>query len=173
MQSVFDAGLRHVLHWEGGESNDARDPGGHTNMGTTQRTLDRVRRKHPEAGLPESVSDLTYEHVRFIYRVEYWDLCRCSDLPAAAAIMVLDAAVNQGPEDAGRFLQYACGTKPDGMIGPKTIAAANNCDAGRLVREFGSRRATDYALLDNLDDIYGLGWMRRLFACYDLARTFL
>jgi len=173
MQGVFEQALEHVLRFEGGEVNDPRDPGGHTNQGVTQRTLDRVRRKYPDAGLPESVSDLEHRHTRFIYKVEYWDLCRCSDLPASVAVQVFDAAVNQGPVDAGRFLQKAAGAYVDGKIGPKTVAAANNCDPAKLAREFASHRGHDYSLLDHLDDIFGLGWMRRLFACYDLARSLI
>lgn len=169
MLGAYDQGLQHVLSWEGGEVNDPRDPGGHTNMGVTQKTLDRVRWKYPDAGLPKSVSDLRHEHVRFIYKVEYWDVCRCSELPAAVAVLVFDAAVNQGPEDAITFLQKAAGAYVDGRIGPQTIGAANNCDPRKLAREYAAFRAHDYALLDHLDDIYGLGWMRRLLACYDLA----
>ncbi len=126
MQGVFDQSLSHVLDFEGGEVNDPRDPGGLTNRGVTQRTLDRCGKKYPEAGLPESVSDLEHEHVRFIYKVEYWNKCRCGDLPAPVAVLVFDAAVNQGPNDAGVFLQLAGGSLVDGLIGPKTIAAANN-----------------------------------------------
>ena len=173
MQGVYQMGLAHVLSWEGGEVNDSRDPGGHTNMGVTQKALDDARWKYPDAGLPKSVSDLDHEHVQFIYRKEYWDKCRCSELPAAVAVQVFDAAVNQGPKDAITFLQKAAGAYVDGKIGPKTIAAANNCDPGKLAREFAAHRGHDYALLDHLDDIYGLGWMRRLFACYDLARSLI
>lgn len=169
MQGAYQMGLTHVLNWEGGEVNDPRDPGGHTNFGITQKTLDRARWKWPDAGLPKSVSDLEPEHVQFIYRKDYWDVCRCSELPAAVAVQVFDAAVNQGPEDAIRFLQKAAGAKADGKIGPLTISAANNCDAHKLAREFAAYRGHDYALLDHLDDIYGLGWMRRLMACYELA----
>lgn len=173
MQGVYHAALAHVLAYEGGEVNDPRDPGGHTNMGITQRTLNRVRRAHPGAGLPLSVSDLTQANVEFLYRVEYWDRCRCADLPGAIAILMFDCAVNQGVNDAIRFLQRAAGATVDGIIGPRTIADANMCDAGKLLREFAALRGYDYALLDNLDDRFGLGWMRRLFACYDLAITFL
>lgn len=173
MLGVFDQGLAHVLNFEGGEVNDPRDPGGHTNRGVTQRTLDRCREEYPESGLPESVSDLSHDHVRFIYKVGYWNKCRCGDLPAPVAVLVFDAAVNQGPNDAGVFLQLAAGSLVDGLIGPKTIAAANNCDPAKLAREYAALRGHDYAMLDHLDDIYGLGWMRRLFACYDLARSLI
>jgi lysozyme family protein len=173
MQSVYQAALAHISAYEGGEVNDPSDPGGHTNMGITQRTLDRVRRKHPDAGLPISVSDLTRANVEFIFRVEYWNPCRCSDLPGAIAIMAFDCAVNQGIGDAIRFIQRSAGATVDGLIGPKTIAAANHCDSAKMLREMAALRGYDYALLDNLDDRFGLGWMRRLFACYDLAIKFL
>lgn len=166
---VFDTALEHVLRYEGGEVNDPNDPGGHTNYGITQEALDRARWKYPDNGLPKSVSDLDAYTVRFIYRADYWDTCRCSDLPAAVAVLVFDCAVNQGTRDAALFLQRVAGATEDGKIGPRTVAAANQCDTGKLCREYAARRGYDYALLDHLDDRYGLGWMRRLFACYDLA----
>ena len=173
MLAVLEQGLAHVLRWEGGEVNDPKDPGGHTNFGITQNTLDRNRWKYPDAGLPKSVSDLEPHHVRFIYVADYWDVCRCNDLPAAVAVLVFDCAVNQGTRDAGFFLQRAAGAREDGVIGPKTVAAANNCDPAKLAREVAAQRANDYALLDHLDDRFALGWMRRLFACYDLSRSLL
>lgn len=172
-KAVFEAALDHVLRYEGGEVHDPADPGGHTNYGITQRTLDGQRWKHPNMGLPKSVSDLDSEHVRFIYHVGYWDVCKCSQLPAAVAILTFDAAVNQGTRDAALFLQRAAGATEDGKIGPLTIQAANTCDPAKLAREVAALRGFDYALLDHLDDRFGLGWMRRLFAAYDLARSFL
>ena len=163
MQGVFEQALEHVLRFEGGYVNDPHDPGGETIYGIS-------RRHHPDAwanGKP------TKDDAKGIYFRDYWKRCRCSDLPAAVAVQVFDSAINQGAKDAVRFLQLASGATPDGIIGPMTIKAANLCDPGRLVQAFAVERAYDYALLDHLDDRYGRGWMRRLFACYDLARSLI
>lgn len=163
MQSVFEKALEHVLQFEGGYVNDPHDPGGETIYGIS-------RRHHPEAwkdGKP------TKKLAAEIYRRMYWERLRCSELPAAVAVLVFDGAINQGRSDSVRFLQLASGARVDGVIGPMTIRAANLCDPGKLARGYAVERAYDYALLDHLDDRYGRGWMRRLFDCYDLARSLL
>ncbi|BES72180.1 glycoside hydrolase family 108 protein [Marinobacter nanhaiticus D15-8W] len=163
MQSVFEQALEHVLRFEGGYVNDPHDPGGETVYGIS-------RRYHPNAwkhGKP------TKADAAEIYLKQYWQRCRCSELPAAVAVQVFDGAVNQGCTDSVRFLQLASGAKPDGIMGPMTIKATNMCDPAKLAQGYAVERAYDYALLDHLDDRYGRGWMRRLIACYDLARSYL
>ncbi len=159
MQGVFDRAMDHVLAFEGGYVNDPQDPGGETIYGIS-------RRHHPEAwqdGRP------TQDQAKAIYLRDYWQGCRCSDLPAAVAVLVFDGAINQGQSRAVKCLQEALGVTVDGLIGPKTIAAANNCDAGKLARCVVVERAYHYGQLNKIFGRFGRGWMRRLIACYDLA----
>jgi len=154
---------------EGGLVDDPRDPGGRTNMGVTQRRLDSARISHPDLGLPHKVDDLTRDQVVTIYRVCEWAWIQGSRLPSPLALLMFDSAINQGATKAVEFLQSALRVKRDGVLGPITIAAARNADIKALCLEYASQRGLHYATLDKLDDIYGLGWMRRLFACYTLA----
>lgn len=168
MTRAFDFCAKRVLAHEGGEVNDALDPGGHTNLGITQTTLDRARRTI--LSLPASVSDLTRGQALAIYEALYWRPIRGDELPLGLALIVFDACVNQGERDASRFLQQAVGAEVDGRVGPKTVEAALLTDRRKAVLEVASRRMADYMQTgDGLRARFGLGWSRRL--CSILAEA--
>lgn len=156
----FETALAHVLHWEGGFADHPADPGGATNFGITHGVVAAWR------GTPVSRDDvraLTVEEAGAIYRARYWDACQCSDLPPGVDLMVFDAAVNHGPRQAARFLQRALSVADDGVIGPKTLAAAARQDASQTVYEIAARRMVFYARLNTFPS-FGLGWARRLMS---------
>lgn len=66
---------------------------------------------------------ITRAHAELLFRQDYWDPCRCDELPPGLAIAVADAAYNQGPRTAGALLQRALGVTQDGIVGDKTIRA--------------------------------------------------
>lgn len=169
MSRAFDAALKVVLHHEGGYVDHPKDPGGRTNMGITQKTLD-----HANAigilGLPKDVRDLTREQVADLYRAKYWAAINGNVLPEGVALILFDCAVNQGVTRAVKILQESLGVEPDGIIGSATLAAATAKNPADLIREIAARRAWAYMKLDLLDDTFGLGWARRLFDVYDHAQ---
>ncbi len=153
-----------VLKLEGGYVDDPADPGGATNMGITRATLAAWRGVSPASALAKAeVKALGRAEAAEIYRGQYWNRCRCGDLPAGLDLAVFDFAVNSGPDRAIRALQGAVGVSSDGIIGPITLAAvadrrsvldkliATICD-GRL--SFLQRLAT-YAT-------FGRGWSSRV-----------
>lgn len=83
-------------------SDDPIDPGGRTNLGITQRTLDAWRADHPDA--PTRVDDLTIDTVGPIYRDRYWLKAGCDQLPEPLALVVFDTAVNLGVTRAKALL---------------------------------------------------------------------
>lgn len=134
--SDFEKALSFVLGSEGGFSDDPRDRGGATNMGVTQGTLDRARKRIP--GLPESVKDLTRAQAAEIYRVFYWEKSKADMMPRPLCVLHFDAAVNHGVGGAGRLLQRTINSYAatagidarvdvDGAVGPKTLAALCRC----------------------------------------------
>jgi len=158
MNNMFDKAVAFVLEHEGGAAitDDPNDPGGLTKYGISQRSFPDL-----------DIRALSEGEAVMIYKVRYWDKCRCSELPGDLAIIVFDAAVNQGPMAAAKTLQQALGVNVDGIIGPATIAAA--CRAGRsALSELVARRMVMYGLNPNFTR-YGLGWSRRLSACHELA----
>lgn len=165
----FDKFAEHIRKEEGGYSNNPVDPGGATNMGITQRELDRSRAAYPDLRLPLNVKDLTWPQAKEIYRRNYWNEVRGDDLPVGIGLLVADAAVNQGTVRAKRWLQEAAGVKVDGWIGPGTLSAVRKANQLELMGEVAARRAHHYMLQDSIDDTFGLGWARRLFRIYNAA----
>lgn len=164
----FDHALAFTLAWEGGYSNHPRDPGGSTNLGVTQRTLDIFRRRHVDWNLPADVRNLTRPQAARIYRAGYWDPVRAGELPEGVALFVFDVAVNHGPGRAIRWLQKAVGADVDGVVGPKTINLAWQTPERTVIRELGTLRGLGYVATGNMET-FGVGWFRRLMGCVQEA----
>src|SRR5690554_4580996 len=165
----FLRSLRFVRRWEGGWSDHKDDPGGATQYGITLATYTNWRRSQ---GLPEpSAADLraiSEEEVEAIYQQNYWEACRCDELPPPIALVVSDMAVNAGPSRSIRLLQEALGVSVDGAIGPKTLGAARAADPQAVAAEFTARRSMYYAGLSTFRT-FGLGWLRRTAAALSTA----
>jgi lysozyme family protein len=143
-----------ILELEGGLVDDPRDPGGLTKYGISLAAYPKLGR--------QGILELTLDEARAIYRRDFWDAARCSELPAEMRLAVFDAAINQGVRTAIRTLQKVLGVPVDGIIGPKTLSAAAKADCQKLVVDFMAERAGRYAALATFKT-FGLGWMRRLF----------
>lgn len=155
--TTFDKALELVLEHEGGYVDHPDDPGGRTIYGISERS-------HPDAwraGIP------TREQAAAIYRRDYWDRCGCDRLPPAVAVIVFDAAVNQGAAWAAKTLQRVLGVAQDGVIGPVTAAAAARNPAA-TVAAFSAARLRHYASLRTFGT-FGKGWSFRLAAVTDSA----
>lgn len=150
---IFDAAFLLVVAAEGGEkvTDDPRDPGGLTKWGICQRS-------YPDL----DIRALTESDAREIYRRDYWDACKCDELPWPLSLYVFDAAINQGVSAAARMLQKAVDATVDGKIGPKTLAAAKSHTEWRAAR-FMALRAMRYNKTKNFDR-FGMGWLTRIFA---------
>lgn len=169
MKGNFLTSLALVLHHEGGWSDHAADPGGATMQGITLATysswLGRQATKAELRAIP-------YDHVHTIYRTRYWDTVRGDDLPAGADLAVFDMSVNSGPPRAARMLQRAVGAKPDGVIGPQTLALARAWNPAELIDQYHTDRQRFLNRLSN-NGTFGKGWTRRVDetreACLRLA----
>ncbi len=151
--SNFETFVTRVLEHEGGFVNHPRDPGKATNFGITQR----VARAH---GFTGDMRNLPRSKAIEIYRTDYWQAIRGEELPPAVAWQVMDCAVNHGVRRAIQFLQRAVGTTPDGIFGPKTLAAAKAADAVQVVLMINAARLQFYTELDTWAT-FGKGWVRR------------
>ena len=102
MRENFLNSFYKTLTHEGGYVNHPNDPGGPTMLGVTLGTY----REH--FGTGKTIGDLKKipaEDVQYIYRVGYWNECKCDDLPIGVDHLVFDYAVNSGPGTAIRDLQ--------------------------------------------------------------------
>jgi lysozyme family protein len=96
-----------------------------------------------------------------IYRQRYWSPICGERMAPALALLVFDAAVNNGVSRAVRLLQASVGAKEDGLLGPRTLAAVAASDPVAICREFQARRLLFMVGLPAWRS-FGLGWARRL-----------
>lgn len=110
-----------VVRREGGFSHLAADRGGATRWGITQTTLSAWRGK---AVTIADVQALTEIEAADIYQALYFTRPGINQLWEGLQPVMLDFAVNSGPQVAIMALQEILGIKPDGIIGPFTVAAS-------------------------------------------------
>ena len=146
-----------LLEHEGGYVNHPSDPGGMTNLGITKRTYDEF---HGTDIDEEGMRQLTRADVEPIYRANYWNRCRCQDLPAGVDWAVFDFAVNSGTGRAAKALQQAVEAVQDGSIGPMTLMAVKDFEVTNIINRIAVYREQFYRSLSNFDT-FGKGWIRR------------
>ena len=159
----FETALTHVLRVEGGYVNNPDDHGGATNKGITQAVYDAYRNDRDLA--PRPVKQINDGEVAAIYRERYWAVGKCELLPAKLGLVHMDACVNHGPGRAARMLQEAVGATPDGIIGPRTLAAVHAIPEADAVAKYLCLREDFYARLaakDATQHQFLKGWLWRL-----------
>lgn len=158
----FDAACALVVGAEGGYSADPRDAGNWTGGAVYSGELRGTKFGISAAAYPTlDIKGLTLADAQAIYRRDYWGHMQCDALPAPVALLVFDAAVNQGVWPATRFLQAAADVRQDGEIGPETLAAVGVVDVLTLVGELAWHRDRSYHE-DATWMLYGHGWITRL-----------
>lgn len=161
-----------VLGWlglsEGGEVNHPDDPGGHTNHGVTQKTLDAWRKSN---GLgPQSVSHLTKDEADTIFIDNYFRPVWFDRLPSGLDYAMIDYAINSGPARAIKAIQKIVGTKADGVLGVNTMAKINARKAGELVVALCEERFAFMKRLKNWKTFKG-GWTTRVMGAEEGAQV--
>ena len=157
MKENFNVALQHMLRHEGGFINHPRDPGGMTNLGVTARTWEDWIGHAPSE---KEMRELTPEKVAPLYKRKYWDAIKGDDLPSGVDYCVFDCAVNSGPGRAAKMLQEVVGVKPDGGIGPITLAAVKAVDPVVLISKYSDKRLQFWQSLPTFET-FGKGWTRR------------
>lgn len=147
-----------VLKHEGGWVDNPKDPGGETNMGITKRVWEEWVGHPVPAG---ALKKLTVADVEPIYRKKYWDAIKGDQLPLGVDYVVFDYAVNSGVTRAVRQLQNCVGTEADGLIGPKTLAAASSKNSVDLCNCMCDNRLAFLKTLPIWPN-FSKGWSRRI-----------
>lgn len=164
MEYNFPSIMSETKKWEGGYVNHPRDPGGATNLGITQATLDAERNRNPAAGLPSDVINLTTAQAADIYRRSYWDAVQGDKLPSGLDHVAFDGAVNSGPRRGAKWLQIGVGASPDGKIGLRTLSRATALTADARGQAITKACDARRGFLRGLRTFgtFGRGWMRRV-----------
>ena len=170
----LDSSCQPVPRGRTGYTDHAKDRGGETNWGITNR----VARENGYTGL---MSCLPYVTALSIYRHKYWAEIRGDEITdQAIAEEMLDTAINCGPGTAVRFLQrtlnllnkeevrYANITE-DGRMGPATLATLSTAlaavsDYNRLIHKalncFQGERYAQICEEDEEQEANFPGWLR-------------
>ena len=163
----FAKAVKVELVYEGGYSDHPNDPGGVTLEGIIQRVYDGYRKRKGRPlrpltaamrGTPEWILERNE-----IYKAQFWDACRCDELPDGIDLVVLDCAVNSGPYQAALWLQRALRyNNVDGHIGEGVLMAARaHPDHDQVIADLLARRLGMLKRLKTWDD-FGNGWGRRV-----------
>lgn len=158
----FSSAIKKMLNLEGGKTYEKSDRGGKTNFGITQRTFNTWRDsiKQPRA----DVFKITQEEAKEIYKKNYWDLIKGSQLPHDVAQAILSMALTDGPQDAIRHTQKILGIPPTGIMGPITMKSIWSA-----AKQKGTKKLTNYIVdkqiqryqSDEQAKTYGKGWTNR------------
>ena len=173
MTDTFDISFNNLLGWEGGYGNNAKDPGGPTNLGVIQTEYNAYRTRK---GLPaQSVKRITLAEAEEIYRNEYWTPTRCDELNPGVANCLFDGDVNSGDQRGVTWLQRAINETSgcaavdiDGSCGPLTVAAANALPPDKLIDSMLNFRFAFMKIARNpktgalLFPTFGKGWTARI-----------
>lgn len=171
MVHTFTDALRIVLREEGGFIDDARDPGGATNLGVTARTWHSWS---GQAATDAVMRSLTPAKVSPLYKGWFWDKIAGDKLPIGLALAVFDFAVNGGPGTAVKLLQGIVGAPSDGQPGQTTMAAvqtyASKIGLAKLITRFDDARRDHYRALPTFS-VFGKGWLARVERVEKVALT--
>jgi len=162
----WDKSCEMVLAHEGGFTNDQRDRGNHLPDGRQGSTMLGCTQANWEAYIGRKVTQddmkkLTKDDVKPLYKKNYWDAVSGDILPPGIDYAAFDFAINAGPLAARKMIQRALGVTPDGVFGPKTMAAIQSADAKDLMKKFSDAKIVFYKGLGNFN-VYGKGWLRRV-----------
>jgi lysozyme family protein len=116
-----------------------------------------IERNRDDPGLTQLVRDF--------YKTNYWDKVRGDDIKAQTAAQTLfDFAVNAGVRTASKLAQLVAGATPDGVIGPKSVAALNEVDEHLFVSNYALAKVARYAQIVTRNPTqrkFLLGWINR------------
>jgi len=105
-----------------------------------------------------------------IYRTKYTTACDFDNLGPGKDCVVFDFGVNSGPSTAVKFAQMVVGVSVDGVLGPITERAINDCDPVEFIEGLCAKRMAFLESLPTWPTFKG-GWSARVtdLKAYSLA----
>ena len=161
---AFEQSFTYVVGLEGGYSSSPTDPGNWTSGRCGSGECRGTNWGISAAAYPQlDIRGLTLTNARDIYRRDYWNAAQCDKLPPPLALLVFDAAVNNGIGQSVRWLQGALHVLQDGVVGKDTIQAAET-QADRLQDVCAAFQSNRLLFMTGLSEwkTFGSGWARRI-----------
>ncbi len=146
----FDTSFEKLIGHEGGYVNHPADPGGETNFGISKRSYPL-----------EDIKGMTLARAKELYRRDFWAQAGCDAVPEPLKFDLFDMAVNSGVRQAIKTLQQALGVNPDGLLGAKTLQAAQEMSPDRVLMRFNAVRLLFMTGLAGWAT-FGKGWAIRI-----------
>ena len=173
MNTNWDAAFEMLIKSEGGYVNDPHDNGGETNLGVTKAAWAEHLGRPVADG---EMKALTKDVVKPFYKRQYWDKCKCDELPSGVDYAVFDFAVNAGAGQSAKLLQRALGVTDDGIIGVGTLRMVSKVDGTKLLEAFGDSKERFYKSIVEKHPEQGKflkGWLNRIEHVEPAAQTML
>ena len=152
--------------WEGGWSNDPDDSGGATMMGITIHTYAAYRKKK---GLPppteEDLRNISKEEWLDIYKTMFWDEVKGDAFNSQSVANIMVDWYWMSGIIAIKRLQFIVGTKQDGNVGPKTLAAIHSKSQKELFTQLKNARYNHFISIVKKSPEkrkFLKGWLNRL-----------
>ena len=117
------------------------------------------------------IQQLTFDKAVEAYKKYFWDVFNLDDIQDnKKAFLIFDAAVNHGISGATKLVQRAlnscgCSVSVDGIYGPKTKAALEQCAVEDFIKAFQEKRTALYeAIVKNnpSQKVFLKGWLNRI-----------
>ena len=160
---TFEKIFRYILQVEGGYTNDEHDAGGETNWGI----IEEEARRH---GYKGRMKDFTRDMAKDIYFKDYFKKNRLDEIKdPKLQLSIFDWAVNSGKWGLVYFQRalndLGAGLTSDGVIGPKTISAANAYkgeDILKIYHEYQRQYYKNLATRKLSQKKFLKGWLNRV-----------
>lgn len=154
------APLLHSL--EKGVADHKEDKGGFTVDGVTLSTFRQFYGSHKTEADLRNISTFQWNN---IMKSGYWDKCKADQIDnQKIAEIIADWCVNSGTARI-RDVQTILGVKPDGIVGPKTLAVINGADQRVMYDRIRMAREQWYhkrVQIDPSQKKFLKGWLNRL-----------
>lgn len=156
-----------------GFANDPLDNGGATMVGVTIGTYrSYCRYKGKKIPTIADLKNMSYKEWRDILHTMFWSKWKADLInDQSVANMIVDWVWTSGQGIGIKRVQKLLGVTADGIVGPKTIAAVNAQDPGKLVKEVYDARAAHFNAIVKANPSqkkWLKGWMNRLNYIYNL-----
>lgn len=149
-----------------GFSNHPNDTGGATMCGVTIAAYKRYRKlKGRSEPTVTDLKNITLDEWLDILRVFYWDKMKADGIKnQSIANLCVDNVWGSGAAYI-KQIQLVAGTKPDGIVGAKTLAAINGANQRQLFTKLWNKRQLFYnnlVLARPANKVFLKGWNNRL-----------
>lgn len=151
---------------ESGWADDPDDLGGQTMVGVTMATYEEYcRRKGYPKPTTGRLMDLSYNDWKSILKMLYWDRWNADEIKSQSIAEIVCDFVWASGAHGIKIPQDLVGVIPDGIVGPKTLAAVNSRNPRELFDQIKIAR------FDFIEDIcrkrpannkFKRGWMNRI-----------